>query len=594
MLWNRKAAPVMHLKRTPQKSGRVNLSIVDGYYDKQKKYTRQVTIENLGYLDDLQKKYDDPVAFFTKKVEELKREKAEKQTPLVFEFSQKETIPNDMQLRKNFGYAVLSKIYHEIGMHTFLANRQRHSPEEYDANSIMKALVFQRLLMPASKKKTYENRDYLFENSDFSLDDVYRCLTFLNKRKDAMLRWLHCRVQENHGRDTSMVYYDVTNFHFEVDGPDGYLRKKDEGEKREPDGYRKKGVAKNHSPDPIVQMGMFIDNNGIPITYKTFPGNTNDCMTYRPNLSQIKREFGIGRAVVVADKGMCTGDNIWYTLSAKDGYVFSMSVRGAKEEMVKYVLDEDGYEWIGEDYKKKSRLEPRTIHVHTTSGGKMDKVVHEKQVVFYSKKYDVRAKAMRAAAVAKARDLVARPGSYNRATSYGAAAYVKNLKFDKKTGEVLDTGTALLLNEERIREEEALDGYYLIVTSEHKESDERIIDIYRGLWKIEESFRVLKTDLDTRPLFVSTEDHIEAHFLTCFVALVIARLLEMKMGNKYSIGKMMESLGNAECTYLKQNYYLFDYCDDVLSDIGNVYGIDFNKRVRALGEIKNILAATKK
>ena len=583
----------MHLKQTKQKSGRINLSIVDGYYDKEKKYTRQVTLENLGYLDDLEKEYGDPVTHFSKRVEELKKKKAQQSAPLVFEFSHKDIIPTDTQLRKNIGYAVLSKIYHRLGIHTFLVNRQRHSNEEYDANAIMKMLVFQRLLVPASKKRTFENREYLFESCDFSLDDVYRCLTFLNDRKEAMQLWLHQNIQKHYGRDTDMVYYDVTNYHFEVDGPEGYLKLKKGDDKRVPDGLRKKGVSKNHSPDPIVQMGLFMDNNGIPITYQLFPGNTNDCMTYRPNLYNIKRKFKLGRAIVVADKGMCTGDNIWYTLSAKDGYVFSMSVRGASGKAKKYVLDENGYEWIGDEYKRKSRKEPRQIHIHTADGKKMDKMVDEKQVVFYSVKYDKRAKAERALVLAKAQDLIASPGKYSRATSYGAAGYIKNLKFDKKTGEVLDTGTALLIDWDKVKEEEALDGYYMIITSEMDESDEWVIDTYRGLWRIEESFRIIKSELDARPIFVSSRDHIEAHFLVCFVALVIARLLELTEKRKYNIGEMLESLGKAECTYLQQNYYLFDYCDAILKDLGKDFGIDFTKRVRGLGEIKNILATAK-
>jgi len=586
--------PPMHLKQTPQKSGRVNLSIVDGYYDKETKNSRQFTIENLGYLDDLHREHEDPIAFFTQRVEEMKKQKAQQNAPLVFEFSHSDKIPTDFRLRKNIGYAVLSKIYHQLCIHTFLVNRQRHTNEEYDANAIMKMLVFQRLLAPASKKKTYENRDYLFESCDFSLDDVYRCLTFLNDRNEAMQLWLHQHVQKQYGRDTSMVYYDVTNYHFEIDGPEGYRKIKKGDEKHVPDGLRKKGVSKNHSPDPIVQMGLFMDKNGVPISYKLFPGNTNDCLTYRPFIYRAKRKFGLGRTVVVADKAMCTGDNIWYTLSAGDGYVFSMSVRGSGEQVKKYVLDEDGYEWKGDDYKWKSRKEPRKIHIHTANGGKMDKMVDEKHVVFYSAKYDRRAKAERALVVAKAQALIDSPGKYSRATAYGAAGYIKNLKFDKKTGEVLDTGTALLLDLDKIREEEVFDGYYIIVTSEVDESDAWVIDSYRGLWRIENSFRVIKDEFDARPIFVSTPDHIDAHFLTCFSSLIIARLLELTTGRKYSIGRMLESLAKAECSYLQQNYYLFDYTDEILDDLGAIFGIDFSKRVRALAEIKNILASAKK
>lgn len=495
------------------------------------------------------------------------------------EFKYSDTLDPSTNYTKNYGYSVLSSIYHELAIDRFLVNRQRHSKEQFDANTITKMLVFSRLLFPDSKKKSYEGRARLFEKDNYSLDDVYRCLSFLCKHKDALQLWMNDKIKELYGRDASLVYYDVTNYYFETDLQDD---------------LRKKGISKEHRPNPIVQMGLLIDNNGIPITYDLFPGNTNDCMTYRPNLGRIKKQYGLGKTVVVADKGMTTGDNIWYTLSASDGYVFSMSVRGADRELKNYVLNEQGYEWLGTEYKRKSRLYPRIINVTSSTGRKMKKTVDEKQVVFYSEKYDRRAKADRAAALAKAQDLVAHPGKYTRATSYGAAAYIKNIDFDKESGEVLNSGKLLELDMKKIKEEEALDGYYVIVTSEMGESDDRIIEMYRGLWRIEESFRVTKSTLETRPVFVSTEDHIQAHFLTCFISLVIARILEMKIEHKFSITRMLESLKNAECSYAQQNYYLFNYCDEILLEIGKVFNIDFTKRIRSLGEIKKVLARTKK
>lgn len=569
----------MYLKKTPQKNGRIYISIVDGYYDKQKGYSRQVTIEKLGYLDELEKQYEDPIEFFSKRVQELKNEKAERKALISVTFSPEDKIASNIVYRKNFGYAVLSQIYHELEINKFLVNRQRSTKLDFNTNDIMKLLVFSRMLAPASKKKTFEDRERYFEKNNYSLDDIYRCLSFLNKHKTNLQLWLNDRIRQLYGRDTSLVYYDVTNYYFETDKMDD---------------LKKKGVSKEHRPNPIVQMGLFIDNNGIPITYQLFPGNTNDCLTYRPNLLRIKKEYNLGKVIVVADKGMTTGDNIWYTLSAGDGYVFSMSVRGADKELKDYVLNDDDYEWLGDEYKRKSRLYPRTIQVTSTTGKKLKKTVHEKQVVFYSEKYDKRAKAERAALIAKAQDLITNPGKYTKATSYGAAAYIKNIDFDKETGEILSTGKALQLDLEKMKEEEALDGYYLIVTSEYKETADRIIDMYRGLWRIEESFRVTKSDLEARPVYVSREEHIEAHFLTCFVALVIARILEMRMEHRYSITQMLESLKNAECTYMQKNYYLFDYYDDVLKDIGEKFEIDFSKRIRSLGEIKKILADTKK
>lgn len=571
----------MYLKKTPNAQGRIRLSIVDNYYDKQKKCSRQKTIESIGFLDELEKIYENPISHFQKRVELLNQQKKEKQAPLNFTFYDSDRLCIGDNLRKNFGYAAFSKIYHELRLDTFFNNRQRHTKESYDANTIMKMLVYSRLLAPASKKASYGNRNQFFEKTDYSLDDVYRCLTFLNKHKEKLQVWMNDKIKEQYGRDTSLIYYDVTNYYFETDEQTDLLRK---------------GVSKEHRPNPIVQMGLFMDNNAIPITYELFAGNTNDCLTYRPNFGRIKKQFDLGRVISVADKGMTTGDNIWYTINtpAKDGYVFSMSIRGADKSIREYVLDEEGYEWLGEEYKRKSRLCPRTILVTSNNGKKIKKQVDEKQVVFWSKKYATRAKAEREAVLAKARDLAKHPGNYTRATSYGAAKYVKKVEYDKETGEILTAASILDINEDLIREEEALDGYYMLLTSEMDTSDDKIIDMYRGLWRIEESFKITKSELEARPVYVWTNEHIEAHFLTCFVALTLSRILEMKLEHKYSAGRILESLSKASCSLIQQNYYMFDYFDEVLKDIGDLMNIDFAKRIRTLGDIKQTLADTKK
>ena len=571
----------MFLKKTPNKSGRINLAIVDGYYDKATKKTKHKVIESLGYLDELEKQYDDPIDYFTKRAKKLTEEKKARQAPINFTFYDSDRLCVGDNLRKNFGYAALSKIYHELELDKFLNNRQRHTKESYDANTILKMLVYSRILAPASKKSSFDHREMFFEKTNYSIDDVYRCLSFLNKHKETIQVWMNDKIKENYGRDASLVYYDVTNYYFETDEQNDFLRK---------------GVSKEHRPNPIVQMGLFMDNNAIPITYELFAGNTNDCLTYRPNFGKIKKRFNLGRVISVADKGMTTGDNIWYTINtpAHDGYVFSMSIRGAEKSMKKYVLDDDGYVWLGKEYKRKSRKYPRTIQVTSTSGKKIKKQVDEKQVVFWSEKYAKRAKAEREATLAKARDLAANPGSYTRATSYGAAKYVKKVDYDKDTGEILTASSILDIDEDLIREEEALDGYYMLLTSEMDTPDDKIIDMYRGLWRIEESFKITKSELEARPVYVWTREHIEAHFLTCFVALTISRILEMKLEHKYSAGRIIDSLSRAECSLLQQNYYVFDYYDEVLKDIGNVTNIDFSKRIRTLGEIKQVIADSKK
>jgi thiol-disulfide isomerase/thioredoxin len=560
-------------------NGRPYLSIVQGYRDPVTKKVRHKTVKSLGYLDDLKKQYPDPIAHFRRVVEDMNKKVALEKQPVPISLDPMETLAENQPNRKNIGYAALSKLYHELGLHTFFSNRSRSFQSEFNTNNIMKLLAFSRILAPASKKKTFEEKDRYFENTDFSLDDVYRCLTQVITFKDDLQLHLHQKMKKRFGRSTDLVYYDVTNYYFETDRQDEMKRK---------------GVCKEHRPDPIVQMGLLMDTRGIPIMYDLFPGNTHDCETLMPILDKVKKDYEVGRTIVVADKGVNTADNIAFSLVNGDGYVYSQTVRGGKKELKEYVLDESGYRQISDDYKIKSRLYPREIAVSNVKGGRSKIRIDEKQVVFYSADYDRKAKADRQAALLKAQDLVRNPSQYTKATSYGAAKYVKNLVFDPKTGEVLTTKQKPVFDERKLREEEKFDGYYAIVTSEWKKEDEEIIEIYRGLWRIEEAFKVTKSDLKARPVYLSRIDHIQAHFLICFVALVIIRLLAQCLDNNYSIPRIVESLNKASGSHLEENWYVFDHADEITKTITKTLGVDLSRKYLTLGDIKKILGATKK
>ncbi len=222
--------------------------------------------------------------------------------------------------------------------------------------------------------------------------------------------------------------------------------------------------------------------------------------------------------------------------------------------------------------------------------GKRDRTmeIYQKQMVYYSEKYALKQKKDRDKAIAKAKELIANPGKYTRATSIGAAGYVNNIKFSKETGEIPD-GLILSLNEAKIKEEEKYDGYYSIVTSEKHLSDTEIRDIYKGLWEIEESFKIIKSEFKARPVYVKKDEHVEAHFLVCFVALVIMRVLEQMLEKKHTVKQIRNSLISYSCSYLEQNYYLFDYRDDVIKSIESVFGFDLSKKIMSQAEIKKIL-----
>ena len=568
----------MYLKQN-KKAGRTHLIIVKGYWDKKAQMSRTKTVKTIGYLDELEKDYPDPIAHFQKIVDEMNKKEAESEPPASITFDRGERLEQGQDNRKNIGYAALSKLYHGLGLYSFFSNRSRTWKTDYNVNSIMRLLIFSRILNPASKKKTFEQRNIYFDKMDFSLADIYRCLTKIITLKHDIILHIHKQMQDLFERDDGIVYYDVTNYYFEID---------------EQDEMRKKGVSKEHRPDPIIQMGLLTDSTGIPITFDTFPGNTNDCETYIPVFKEIRKNFSLGRIIVVADKGMNTGNNIAYCVLSGNGYVFSKSIRGGTEELKKYVLNENGYKLMDGGFKIKSRQYPRNIYVTDEEGHNKEVPLDEKQVIFYSPDYDKRAKADRAAAVAKARDLINDPTKYKRATSYGAAKYVKNLVFDKKTGEILTAKQKPVFDSDKLAEEELYDGYYAIVTSEWKETDEKILDIYRGLWQIEEAFRVCKSDLEVRPIYLSRLERIDAHFLICFIALVIARLLARLLGNQFSVTTIAESLGRASGSHLEENWYVFDHVDEVTQALHERMGIEIDKKYMTLGEIRQLIGDTKK
>jgi transposase len=230
-----------------------------------------------------------------------------------------------------------------------------------------------------------------------------------------------------------------------------------------------------------------------------------------------------------------------------------------------------------------------------SSGKKKTKQVYEKQVVFWNRKYFNKARAERAEVLAKADKLIKDPGKYTKATSYGAAAYVLNIDYDKSTGEVRGKdGKALLMNMEKIAEEEKYDGYYSIVTSELDMTDGQIIDTYRGLWEIEETFKITKSVLSARPVYLSEYDHIDAHFLVCFISLVIIRLIQKETGKKYSADAIVECLNKIECMHEHENIYLFGYKSEISDALGKAFGIDFSMKRLQLKEIKKILGDVKK
>lgn len=573
-----------------QKKG-IYLIIEKKYRDKIKKQSMTKHIKTLGYLHDLEKEFPDPITHFKEVISQMNaEEKSNKKLSLEIDLTEK--LPDNSHFRYNLGYAIIMQIYHELELDRFLNRKSRQETFEYNTNSIMQLLTISRILNPSSKKKSYEEKDMFFERFDFELHHVYRALSHFSKIGEEFQCFISEQINSKFGRDTSLMYFDVTNFHFEID---------------ETDDFRKRGKEKNNRPDPIVQMALAMDSNGIPLYYKLFSGNTHDSKTFIPVFKDVCVKFNPGRVIAVADMG-CTSSNNIYFLKGGDrerrvnGYVFSFSIRKGSEDFKKYVLDDTGYlDREGNslkkdyDYKIKSRIEVREIQVTMKNGSQKSMLIDEKQVIFWSEKYAHKARAEREQTIKKALDIIENPKKHNKSTMYGAAAYVKNITFDKKTGEIFEEeGKKLLFNEEKAIEDAKYDGYYCIISSELDMSAQRIIEIYRGLSDIEDNFKVVKGELDIRPVYVSREDKINAHVLTCFISLVILRLMQKKTMYKFTPEQLVSCLKNISCSLEYENVYLFDYRSDISNEIGKAFNIDFTRKRLRLNEIKNILATSKK
>lgn len=570
----------MYVKQIFEKrTGRTFLTIVEGYREPGTGKVKQKTVMSIGYLDELEKEHDDPITYYKGVTKRMTEEAKEASKLLTFNFIANETIDASNTLRKNLGFAVLSYFYHELEINKFFINRQRNLNIEYSLNNIFQMLVYSRVLLPSSKKASFENMDTYFLDFNFHINHIYRALDYFNTYKEDLLLHIHEMVRLNYGRDTSNVYYDVTNYYFEI---------------KEPDDFRKKGVSKEHRTTPIVQMGLLMDNSGLPITYKLFEGNTNDCNTLMPVLDELKNDYNFGRVIVVADKGMNTGENIAYNIIHKNGYIYSQSIRGANAELKKYVLSDEGYEVSSDGFKIKSRIVTTKIWVENAKGKNVQVEIEQKQVAFYSPDYDKRSKYEREKAVDKARKLI-KKNKNGKLPAKGAQKYIVSTTYDKETGEIHDElSDHHFVDREKIAEEEKYDGYYVIVTSELKMPNHEILDAYRNLWKIEETFKITKSELKTRPVYLSLKEHIEAHFLTCFVSLLLLRLLEKQTDHKYSTKELVNEMNNISGTYLAENYYMFDRNSPIVQDLGELVGVNFTKRFMTLGEIKNILAKMKK
>lgn len=595
----------MYIKKVTLKSGRTNIAISQSYRDSEGKSKSRV-VKGLGYLDELEKKYGDPWPYINGELASLEQEYAKQRLVTMLPIAMDGRLtPEDASGIMNFGYAALSKLYHELEIDYVLNNRRRYLNCSYNHNSVFKMLVYSRILAPGSKKQAWEQRERFFDKMDFSLDDVYRSLDFFTSIKDDLLKAVDARITKVQGRDKSIFYYDVTNYYFEIS---------------QEDDFRRRGISKENRPLPIVQMGLFMDADGLPVSYKLFQGNKVDVSTFSPALSYL-REFQAGakarRFIVIMDNGMFSGDNLRQILIDGNGFIVAYSLKKGTDEIQAKVLDPEGYTykkrnvdqltgrvsyedkpWDPDDPKTKNvdRYKsfelPYNLNVSNLKGSKKNlKIDVMRYVVSYSQKYADRAKEEREKVIEKA-SRIAETGQFFG--SNDSRKYIRSTPFSKEDGEKVDAEYVHELDLDKIAKDARFDGYHAVMTSELDMPSEKVIKQYRGLWEIEETFRISKTELRSRPVFVSTANHIEAHFLSCFLALLLLRVLDKRLYNAYSTEEILKNLRNANAYYLGDNIYQFYRISNCLKDIGDTLGIDFTRKYLTRQEIRTIIGETKK
>ena len=561
-----------YIKTTTNKEGRTHVYLVEGYRKDGK--VKQRIIHKSGLLDELE-------AVEPGILERLKKEakagllNSNQTIQVTYDLLEPMNEPD-----KSYGWMVLDNLFEELKLHDFMKKVKTKS--NYDLSTALKLLVFQRILNPNSKLATVASQADLFGDWDINLNAIYRYLDKLDEIKNDIQLHLHQEISRLTNREGRLVFYDVTNYYFETDIPDEEEISEDGEVIRV--GLRRRGPSKEHRPKPIVQLGLFMDTNGIPISYKLFRGNQTDPVTYLPAVEEIKKQFGIERIIVVADKAMNSKTNVSAMFEQGDGWLFSQKhrgKRGAPKDIQEQILNpEDWHFNQTETFAKKSYIRSRKLGTRKNAP-----VVEEKVVITWSKKYADRERIRREGALEYASKLT-NAELFRQTSKKGGKKYLDLSYLDKETGELKPFSPIIKIDKDQVAFDAQFDGINVLVTSEINMSDEAILDSYKQLSKIEDCFRVTKTEIESRPVYVWTEKHIQAHFLTCFIALILIRLLQYKTNWVMSPARMINALNSAKATHLQDDYYRLQENSD-MKELNKLLGHDWQRGIVKFEELKN-------
>lgn len=528
------------LKKTNLKKG-IYLQIYESFYDPDKKQTAHKSYKAIGYVNKLiDEGMEDPISFYSNEVKKLNQEFHETRN------QEKKRLISDESPEKLLGYFPLKILNDSLCCRKYIDLMQSVTGLRFHVFDMMSALIYARVIHPCSKHKTYEEViPKLFGSYDFSLDQLYSGLEYLGSEYEKIIEIYNHQIAQKYHFDTSHTYFDCTNFYFEIDKEDD---------------FRCKGPSKENKKEPIVGLGLMLDARQIPIGMKMYPGNESEKPVIRSIIDDLKQRNNIeGRTIQVADKGLNCINNILHALKAGDGYIFSKSVKTLPEMEKTWVLLENDYTDIKNSnhetlYRMKECTDDFT-YTYTDDAGNTRKIkLTEKRVVTYNPKlagkqiYEINKQ------VEKAKILRA---SEAKKSEYGdSAKYVSFIAADKK-GTKTDGKIKVELNDKAIENAKKMAGYNMIVTSETKMSASEIYAAYHNLWRIEESFRIMKSQLDARPIYMQKEETITGHFLICYLSVLLTRLLQIfVLKDQYGVEEIFDFIRDFRVAKVSDRKYI--------------------------------------
>ena len=554
-----------------QRQGKqIYLAIYESFYSSDTKGTKHKCYKSLGSVNKLKETgINDPIAHFQKEVDELNKTSV----------SKKEVLISDDPILKNLGYFPIKSLINKLDVKKTLDLFKLVNNFDYDLYTLITTLIYARCVKPCSKYKTYfEVIPSLFESVNYSYDQLLDGLSFIGNDYEKFVELFFKAYKDKYGSDTSKTYFDCTNFYFEIDKEDD---------------FRRKGPSKENRKDPLVGLGLLLDANQIPIWMKLYPGNKSEKPVLREVINDLKdRDAKIGRTIHVADKGLNCAENIAFSKTNKDGYIFSKSVKQLPEVEKTWVLNNNDWKTVKDKdgqilYKYKSCVDDFS-YSFIRDDKKISVKLKEKRLLTYNPSLAKKKLYEIDRMIEKARSLVL---SKAKKSEFGESSkFVDFVVANKKTGEIKDDAICLSINEDKIKKEKELAGYNLIVTSEINIPDKELYATYHNLWRIEESFKVMKSDLDARPVYVQKEETIKGHFLICFLTVMLERILQFKIyDNKYSTNDLMNFFKDFSLVKTDNGYINASKSTDFITDFTKETSLPLNHLNISETKLKKIL-----